>query len=114
MSRSGSKYLRLLQTMRWRRLRAWKLGESPFCEDCAKRGLLVPAQEVHHIIPVETRVDLDGMARLAYDPGNLAALCRECHHERHKQMRSHTKEETERRAKAAAADFWQRFGGEGG
>lgn len=110
MSRAGSKYLRLLNTMRWSKLRAWKLGESPFCEDCAKRGLLVPASEVHHIIPVETRTDIDGMARLAYDAGNLAALCSDCHRERHTAMRSHSKEETERRAKAAAADFWHRFG----
>jgi 5-methylcytosine-specific restriction enzyme A len=79
----------------WRRLRAAFLkarceacGEDPngnceqcrgtglanrFCADCLRAGLMVLAEEVHHIESIRRRLDL----RLVWS--NLMALCGPCH-----------------------------------
>ncbi len=93
MSRNGSAYHRLLNTSRWRELRARQLSCHPLCEDCMKMGLIIPATEVHHVVPVESAGDRERMTRLAYDPGNLVSLCPTCHTERHRQLRSHSASE---------------------
>lgn len=105
MSTNNSTYLRLLNTSRWRRLRAQKLQASPFCEDCKAAGRYVAAEEVHHVIPVETAHTLPDMERLAYSPLNLASLCKGCHRERHRQLWSHSPAENARRAGERAAAF---------
>lgn len=110
MSRNGSTYHKLLNTVRWRRLRARKLERNPFCEDCAKSGLLTPAEEVHHIRPVGKEPTPERMKATAYDPSNLAALCHECHAKRHKLMKSHKRKPEEMKMSAEVADFWKRFG----
>lgn len=110
MSRNGTPYHRLLNSPRWKALRAFKLDCNPFCEDCARQGMIVPAEEVHHIRPVEYERNPDRMAQRAFDPGNLAALCRECHRDRHRQMRSHSPRENAERAKRDAEEFWKKFG----
>ena len=55
----------------WRRLRRAILAERPLCEECLKLGRIVPATEVHHIVPLR----LGG----TNDPSNLQALCKPCH-----------------------------------
>lgn len=110
MSRNGSAYHRLLNSARWRALRSAQLGRNPFCADCAKTGVLEPATEVHHVIPIETERDAERMTRLAFDPGNLVSLCHDCHHERHRLLKSHSRDERERRVKEEAEAFWKRFG----
>lgn len=106
MSRNGSTYHRLLNTQRWRRLRAAQLDGCPLCADCRAEGVLTPATEVHHAVPVETARSSAEMARLAYEPLNLVSLCADCHHRRHREMRSHSAEENRRRAEQRARGFW--------
>ncbi len=110
MSRNDTAYHRLLNTPRWRGLRAAQLGREPFCADCARHGVTEPATEVHHVVPVERERDPERMRRLAYDPMNLVSLCRRCHRERHRSMGSQTAEERLARARAEARAFWERFG----
>lgn len=56
---------------KWRRVRAEYLREHPWCIDCQAEGLLVPATEVDHVIPLR----LGG----ADHPSNYAGLCRRHH-----------------------------------
>lgn len=60
----------------WRKLRALKISADPCCEDCAKRGLVKAADEVHHV--VARSVD----ASIAMDIDNLMSLCKTCHSRR--------------------------------
>lgn len=62
----------------WRRIRKIYVSEHPFCEECFKRGILVPVEEVHHIIPLR-----EGGT---HDVDNLISLCRSCHARIHKKM----------------------------
>ena len=54
----------------WRRLRLYKLTQTPFCEWCPK---ITIATEVHHIKEVKTNPEL----RLDFT--NLVSLCKTCH-----------------------------------
>lgn len=110
MSRPGSAYRRMLTSLGWRKLRGEKLARNPFCEDCKRAGVLTEASEVHHVIPVESVRNERQMEALAFDPGNLVALCPECHRERHRQLRSHSRDEARRRTKKDCDSFWEAFG----
>ena len=57
----------------WQKVRWLKLRTNPLCEECEKRGRVVPAKEVHHIQPIKERPDL----RLSVE--NLQSLCVPCH-----------------------------------
>ena len=56
----------------WIRLRNLKRQISPLCEECLKRGELVPFHTIDHIKPI-----LDGGE--PYDIDNLQTLCNQCH-----------------------------------
>lgn len=105
-------YISLINTQRWRRLRASVLEECPFCEDCRAKGLVAMATEVHHVIPLESVRDLGRMKNLAYDRGNLVALCRDCHKARHIAMKSNGKEEKRQRDSLTVRNFASRWYGE--
>ena len=51
------------------------------CEDCLKKGLIVAAEEVHHI----TFITPDNIndPNITLNQSNLVALCRDCHRKRH-------------------------------
>lgn len=51
------------------------------CEDCAKKGKVTPAEEVHHIKFITPENINDPNVTLNWN--NLVALCRECHRKRH-------------------------------
>jgi len=68
----------------WRNLRAFKLRISPLCQRCLKKGKLVQATEVHHIVDIA--VDPSKVV----DYNNLESLCKKCHS-------SHTFKETRKR-----------------
>jgi 5-methylcytosine-specific restriction protein A len=55
----------------WSRIRAAYAKEHPFCEKCFERGIIVPVEEVHHIVPLS-----EGGTH-ARD--NLISLCKSCH-----------------------------------
>ena len=54
------------------------------CERCLERGIIRPADIVHHKIPItkDTYSDLN----LSLSWNNLQALCRECHAEVHEDI----------------------------
>lgn len=87
----NKEYQRLMKSGTWQRLRLSYLKAHPLCERCEVNGLTVPAEEIHHIIPIANERDYARMRRLAYDTMNLQALCRECHHKVHEEMGSRSK-----------------------
>ena len=60
------------QSTAWRKLREEKLRKNPICEQCIRIGLIIPAQVVDHIVPINK-----GGAALDID--NLQSLCNPCH-----------------------------------
>lgn len=57
----------------WTKLASWYRREHPFCEECARRGIVEAAKVVDHIIPVADAPEL----RLEVE--NLQSLCSGCH-----------------------------------
>lgn len=55
----------------WRAIRDQYIKRHPLCEECMKYHRLIPATEVHHILPLS-----DGGT---HDAANLMSLCHECH-----------------------------------
>ena len=55
------------------------------CERCAAKGLIVPADQVHHKIKLTPQNINDPMVSLNHD--NLEALCIDCHQAEHKKWR---------------------------
>lgn len=59
----------------WKKLRKVYFERHPLCEDCLMFGRHVPAEEVHHIVPLS--------AGGQNDINNLRSLCRSCHVKAH-------------------------------
>ena len=55
----------------WKRIRDSYVKTHPFCEECYKKGILVPVEEVHHIVPLS-----EGGTHAR---SNLISLCKSCH-----------------------------------
>lgn len=55
----------------WARIRKRYVAAHPFCEECFKRGIIVPVDEVHHKVPLA-----EGGT---HDEENLVSLCKSCH-----------------------------------
>lgn len=60
----------------WQKARLAYLKRHPLCEDCLEKGIIEPAEMVHHVKAVKERPDL----RL--DPKNFKALSNACHEKR--------------------------------
>ena len=85
-------YVKLMNSKEWRQTRNEYLSTHPLCEECKERGIVKPAQCVHHIVEVESGQTDRECEQLCFSRGNLRALCFACHSELHKQLRSHSKE----------------------
>lgn len=74
---------RFYKSKAWQRTRAlaWSRDKG-LCVDCMKRGLIKPAEEVHHIKELTPENIDDASVSLNLD--NLVSLCRECHQDRHR------------------------------
>lgn len=113
MSRD-KRYQKLLNSKRWKELRAWKLRQTEgYCEICYAegwRGIDALAVDIHHIVPVESVIDQgdEAMKRVCFNPANLMALCVRHHCEIHQQAGSHTKEAVEERKQKKRIGFLQR------
>ena len=106
------RYQKLLNSRRWKMIRADYLRQHPLCERCRREGIaagvlpdgyVTSAVDVHHKTPVERGHTPQEMEWLAYNLGgnNLAALCIPCHIKTHQEMRSHSKEKVaENKARA--------------
>ena len=55
----------------WQRIRDRYAAAHPFCEECYKRGVLTPTEEIHHIVPLSHGG--------THSEDNLMALCKPCH-----------------------------------
>ncbi len=55
----------------WKRIRDRYIKSHPLCEECKKQGLLTPAEEVHHILPLSKGG--------GNETSNLMSLCKSCH-----------------------------------
>ena len=73
--------------IRWKRLRNWYIKQTPLCEECLKNGISTPAEHIHHKIPFMSGKDTEDKWRLLLDPLNLEALCIDCHHKIHEELR---------------------------
>lgn len=51
------------------------------CEDCYSKGIVTPAEEVHHIKEI-TKANITN-PEITLNHENLAALCHDCHMKRH-------------------------------
>lgn len=78
-------YKNIYNTKRWQKLRQSYLIDNPLCQECLqKKGKIVPAVTVHHIVPISTAGDnVDKMIELGFNYHNLMALCEECHQKKH-------------------------------
>lgn len=99
----------MINSRRWRELRAAKLHADPLCEECRKRGSLVPATEVHHAVPVETAPTPEGMRALMFQYANLRSLCHACHAEAHRLLHSHAKAAVKENNRRAAQRFREKY-----
>ena len=55
----------------WKRVRDAYVKEHPFCEECFKKKILLPVEEVHHIKPLSEGGN--------HNKSNLISLCKSCH-----------------------------------
>ena len=107
MSRN-QKYIKLINSVRWRELRTKKIQMNPLCEICGKEL----ATEVHHIRPLEEFTNnIQLMEELCYDINNLQSLCHKCHKNIHIEMKLHRnqKESVKRNNKERTDDFMDRY-----
>lgn len=59
----------------WKRIRDRYIKSYPLCEECERQDRLTPAEEVHHIIPLNQGG--------THDRENLMSLCQSCHNKIH-------------------------------
>lgn len=109
MKKKDSRYYRMIQSTRWRELRAEKLNSYPCCEMCLEKGYYVPATEVHHRTPCETAATEAEMEHLMFTFGNLQSLCHACHQEVHRHLESRSRTEIEARNAARTQRFCDKF-----
>lgn len=107
-------YRRLINTSRWRRLRAAVLSEHPLCERCEAEGYVTAATEVHHRTPVESAPSRIGKEHLMYSRANLMALCRRCHVAEHTAMGRSGRKLHQERVAAQVSSFASKFFGDPG
>lgn len=102
-------YHKLLNTVKWKKMRRAKLSEQPLCEMCASEGRVKAATCVHHVTPVLDGLSREEMSRLAFDYRNLMSLCDECHKRVHEEMESHGREGNRRRTASQLEQFRRKF-----
>lgn len=87
----------------WKRIRDSYVKTHPFCEECYRRGILVPVEEVHHKLPLA-----EGGTH-ARD--NLISLCRSCHARIHAERgdRWHNKQKASTDEKASKEEEMQLY-----
>ena len=73
----------------WKRCaRSYRRSVGDLCERCKKRGLIVPAAEVHHKIHL-TPENIN-RPEVALNWRNLIALCKDCHLQEHRKQKRWT------------------------
>lgn len=108
---ANADYRRIINSRGWRRLRDEYFRAHPLCEDCLAGGRAVPAEDVHHVVPIERARSRAEMERLALSASNLRSLCRACHEEAHRQLASRSVAGVQDCADAATSRFMSSFFG---
>lgn len=108
MSRDA-RYISLINTTRWRKVRGLILSAEPLCQRCRQRGKLTSAREVHHIVPLESISDPAEQERMAYAVSNLMSVCRDCHKAIHRELSKGTREERRRRREGEVKSFAEQW-----
>lgn len=86
------KQVAFYQSHEWRRLRAAVMSErGGLCEECLERGIIRPADEVHHTQPLSA--DTINDPNIALNPAMLRCLCKDCHAKAHSKRRYTIKED---------------------
>lgn len=74
----NKKHQSFYNSNQWKQLRDIKMVEAGYqCQACRAHGIVVPAEEVHHIVPIDVEWDK------RMDPSNLVCLCHKHHMEAH-------------------------------
>ena len=68
--------------------RGYRAAVGGLCERCKAKGLIVPAEEVHHKIKL-TPANIN-RPEVALNWGNLIALCKDCHMKEHQKPKRWT------------------------
>lgn len=102
-------YIKLINSGRWKKLRADKLTANPICEECETKGLSTPATEVHHLTEVESVPTAEAMEQLMFDYSNLESVCHSCHSEIHQRAFSHSKQAVQANNRRAMERFEEKF-----
>ena len=105
-------YKKLINTNRWLQLRRSVLTAHPLCQRCQAEGRITAATEVHHVRPVEEAITYADKRQRMYDPGNLRALCHDCHVKTHTEAGRSGREATRRRNAEQIAQVIARFYGD--
>lgn len=83
MARESSR--QLYQSQAWKNTRrAYLKSRGGLCERCMAKGIITPAEIVHHKVPLTDDNVKDLNISLSWD--NLQALCRVCHAEVHEDI----------------------------
>ena len=61
----------------WRKLRTYHIKTEPLCQMCLAKGVVKPADHVHHKLSPFRNGEVDWTLML--DPENLVSICAECH-----------------------------------
>lgn len=78
---------KVYNSKRWKLLRAAYIQAHPLCEICLQEGRTTAAEHVHHVTPFRKGKTALEREQLAFDGGNLQALCRECHEKEHDKLK---------------------------
>lgn len=89
MPMSQGKQAQFYKTKAWQECRdKYFRSVGGLCERCKARGLIVPAEIVHHKVHLNENNINDPSVTL--NPNNLCALCRQCHGEEHGRPKRYT------------------------
>lgn len=69
------------QSPSWRKLRNNFIKQNPCCADCLSKGVVKPAEDIHHIKSPFKNNEVN--YALLLDEKNLVQLCKACHAARH-------------------------------
>lgn len=57
--------------------------QNPLCEKCLLKGIVTPAEDIHHIISFLSTDDPLRRKELSFDFNNLESICKVCHQKEH-------------------------------
>ena len=83
---NSAKYYNSIQ---WKRLRNYYIRRHPLCEECLSKGIVKPAEEVHHKLIILGGITEEERWERLTNEDNLMSLCKECHDKIHRRLHHH-------------------------